>query len=109
VEWPYKAIGGDMERLFSTGHTVITPTCQWALIEAGLETIDKASAALSACLTRHVSGDWGEVCREDSVTNDEALVYGNRILSAYTVAGVKLWIITEADRSVTTVLLPEDY
>jgi hypothetical protein len=59
---------------------------------------------------RHQAGDWGELPEEDRTANDEALVHGTRLLSAYRSAkGVKFWIITEADRSVTTVLLPEDY
>ena len=63
-----------------------------------------------AGITRHLTGDWGEVPPEDRIANDRALVEGTRILSAYSSAnGVKFWIITEADRSVTTVLLPEDY
>ncbi len=65
---------------------------------------------IMAALQRHVAGDWGEVCAEDKQSNDHALVEGTRILSAYRAAnGTKFWIITEADRSVTTVLLPEDY
>ena len=63
-------------------------------------------------LNRHVSGDWGELCEEDKELNDQALHDGNRILSAYeTSAGYtrKIWVITEADRSVTTLLLPEEY
>ena len=63
-----------------------------------------------AALERHVNGDWGELCAEDKLANDCAVVEGSRILSAYRAAnGTKFWIITEADRSVTTVLLPEDY
>jgi hypothetical protein len=59
---------------------------------------------------RHQSGDWGEVRAEDRKANDESLVDGTRILSVYHAAnGTKFWLITEADRSVTTVLLPEDY
>jgi hypothetical protein len=61
-------------------------------------------------IARHQSGDWGDVCAEDRQANDRAVVEGTRILSAYRAAnGTKFWIITEADRSVTTVLLPEDY
>jgi hypothetical protein len=61
-------------------------------------------------LQRHVVGDWGDVCAEDKLLNDCALVEGKRILSAYRAAnGTKFWIITEADRSATTVLLPDDY
>jgi hypothetical protein len=58
----------------------------------------------------HVVGDWGDLCAEDKEENNQALVEGMRILSAYAAANAtKFWIITEADRSVTTVLLPEDY
>lgn len=61
-------------------------------------------------LGRHENCDWGEVCKEDWELNDEALELGYRILSVYTSSnGVKFWIITEADRSYTTVLLPEEY
>jgi hypothetical protein len=70
-------------------------------------------------LGRHVRGDWGDVCQEDAQANDEALRIGARVLSAYvlppplseggTLAPVKVWLITEADRSVTTILLPEEY
>lgn len=61
-------------------------------------------------LVRHLSGDWGEVGEEDKETNNEAVTNGFRILSAYTTEdGIKFWIITEADRSVTTFLLPDEY
>mgnify|MGYP000861042452 FL=1 len=59
---------------------------------------------------RHASGDWGEVCDEDRASNEEALVEGLRLMSVYTsTSGLTFWIITEWDRSITTVLLPEDY
>lgn len=59
---------------------------------------------------RHAAGDWGDVDREDWVANDEALTIGGRIFSAYQLpTGARLWIITEADRRGTTVLLPEEY
>ena len=68
---------------------------------------------------RHVRGDWGDVCPEDAQTNEEALGIGARIFSAYllqppateggTLPPAKVWLITEADRSVTTILLPEEY
>ncbi len=58
----------------------------------------------------HASGDWGNVCPEDSEANEAAVHERARLLSAYTTeVGVRFWIITEADRSVTTVLLPEEY
>lgn len=61
-------------------------------------------------LARHTAGDWGEVPPEDACANDEALLVGERLLSAYRLrASTKLWIITEADRSSTCILLPEEY
>jgi len=63
-----------------------------------------------ASIARHQAGDWGEVPPEDATANNCALVDGTRILSAYRSSkGTKFWIITEADRSSTCVLLPEDY
>lgn len=63
-----------------------------------------------AALTRHLRGDWGEVCAEDKRANNAALAKGGRLLSVYrSKRDIKFWLITEADRSVTTVLLPEDY
>jgi hypothetical protein len=61
-------------------------------------------------LWRHVTGDWGLVDSDDQKTNDLSLVYGERLLSAYVLPdGTRFWVITEADRSATTFLLPEDY
>lgn len=61
-------------------------------------------------LGRHQSGDWGDVPEEDRRENELSVRMGFRILSAYTLNdGTKFWIITEADRSVTTILLPEEY
>ena len=60
---------------------------------------------------KHINGDWGDLCKEDKALNDSALANGNdRILSSYTNENdVKIWIITEWDRSVTTILFPEEY
>jgi hypothetical protein len=73
---------------------------------------------LSTCLSRHVRGDWGVVSAEDRKSNFEALFVGDRIMSAYAIDPTQpslgfgdntLWVITEADRSVTTFLLPDEY
>lgn len=65
---------------------------------------------MTDALIRHSSGDWGDVDDEDKQANDHALAYGGRLFSAYTSSdGIRFWIITEADRSYTTVLLPEEY
>ena len=58
---------------------------------------------------RHHGGDWGDLCKEDIQANESAIREGHRILSAYTVAGKKVYVITEANRSVTTVLLASEY
>jgi hypothetical protein len=61
-------------------------------------------------LARHVSGDWGELPVEDIAANELALLTGKRLLSSYALPGDgKVWVITEADRSSTTILLPNEY
>ena len=65
---------------------------------------------INAAINRHLRGDWGDVCESDKGINDDALKNGGRLLSVYhTEDGVTFWIITEADYSATTVLLPSDY
>lgn len=64
---------------------------------------------IQKALARHASGDWGEVCEEDRKENELSLKEGFRLLSVYRSGEMKFWIITEADRSVTTVLMPDDY
>jgi hypothetical protein len=65
---------------------------------------------LPGLLSRHLSGDWGDLSAEDKRRNNQALREGTRLFSSYNIGnGVKIWIITEADRSVTTALLPEEY
>lgn len=87
---------------FSFGQIVSTPGAIKALEEAGESAVPY--------LVRHGTGDWGDLCAEDIVENELALREGFRILSAYrTGKGVRFWIITEADRSVTTLLLPSEY
>jgi len=87
---------------FILGQVVATP--------GALEAMKESGESPTVFLDRHVGGDWGEVCQEDWRLNDEALSDGSRLLSLYTTkAGAKLWIITEADRSSTTILLPSEY
>lgn len=65
---------------------------------------------VDAAISRHLHGDWGELCDSDRQVNEDALKHGGRLLSVYhTRDDVKFWIITEADYSATTVLLPSDY
>ena len=66
-------------------------------------------AAVLQCLKRHMNEDWGDVDSHDQKVNDEAVKHGYRILSAYKVDDTKIWIITEADRSATTILFPDEY
>lgn len=90
------------DALFSLGRVVATPGALAALEDAGQEPVD--------FLDRHSCGNWGIVPEEDWGLNDEAVQRGNRLLSSYCLAsGEKLWIITEADRSATTLLLPSEY
>ena len=79
------------------------------LLDALSETEDVPQQVITGFVSRHVAADWGEVDAEEWQTNDRALRDGDRVLSAYTSpGGIRLWIITEADRSTTTVLLPEN-
>ena len=84
---------------FPLGDVVITANARRIL------TPDEAMAALQ----RHATSDWGDLCPEDAERNVEALHKGSRIFSAYGEGQRRFWIITEADRSVTTILLPLDY
>ena len=75
-----------------------------------LAALEEAQQSAAEFLRRHEAGDWGEVGPEDWAENELSVREGFRILSAYRLStGVKIWIITEADRSVTTILLPEEY
>ncbi len=88
---------------FPIGRPVITPAAQGVLDAAGIEGV--------LLLARHIHGDWGELGAEDLAANELALLTGKRLLSSYSLpdGGGKVWIITEADRAVTTILLPEEY
>ena len=102
-----KPTGSDVEPiklfkpLFLLGQTCSTPS-----VMALLDQYDTPAFVL---LRRHVSGDWGQVCEEDGQTNEEAVKHGFRIMSVYHIGKHIIWVITEADRSVTTLLLPEEY
>ncbi len=87
--------------LFALGQTVATPGALDALQNLGVPPV--------ALLCRHQRGDWGDLNAEDRQSNDDALKTGGRIFSAYQFVAVRFWVITEADRSVTTILLPEEY
>jgi hypothetical protein len=88
---------------FPMGRPVITPAAQAALDAEGIEGV--------LLLARHIHGDWGDLGAEDLAANELALLTGKRLLSSYNLRDGKgkVWIITEADRSVTTILLPDEY
>jgi len=87
---------------FSLGRIVATP--------GALEALEEANQNPFEFLERHQAGDWGELCEDDKSENEFSLKNGFRILSAYrTLHVVKVWVITEADRSVTTLLVPHEY
>jgi hypothetical protein len=76
---------------------------------AALKLLTEARAHPFEYLARHARGDWGELCAFDRRQNEIALREGYRVLSCYPVGEERVWIITEADRSITTILLPEEY
>ena len=87
--------------LFSLGAVVATL--------AVLEHFDKHAINAQEYLDRHVRGDWGDVPPEDAKENDLSVNQGFRVLSSYVIAGERVWIITEADRTVSTLLFPREY
>lgn len=88
--------------LFSLGMLVATP--------GAMEALENTGQKPGEFLRRHVTGDWGEVPPEDAAENERALKHGSRLFSAYLLKdGTKIWVITEWDRSVTTILLPSEY
>ena len=88
--------------MFVLGQLVATPGVLAKFEEAGQRPME--------FLARHASGDWGQVCCRRPAGQRRAIAEGTRLLSAYELdTGAKIWIITEADRSVTTILLPEEY
>ncbi len=106
--------------LFELGQMVATP--------GALELLTRHGVEPAALLSRHVTGDWGQLCRDDACANDLAVQHGDRVLSAYVLpmlpagesgesgggadsgeGAARVWIITEADRSSTCLLLPQEY
>jgi hypothetical protein len=88
--------------LFALGQVVATP--------GALELLEVTGQSPSQFIARHHSGDWGDaLCDEDKQLNDAALQDGSRLFSAYKLGKGKIWVITEADRSSTCVLLPSEY
>ena len=88
--------------LFPSGRLVATP--------GALALLEQTKKLPVEFLSRHLRGDWGDLDEEDKTENELSLKYGLRLLSSYQVSeSEKLWVITEADRSVTTLLLPEEY
>jgi hypothetical protein len=83
------------------GRLVATPGALRVLAEAGENPL--------GYLARHASGDWGDLDEDDRRENERSLKHGWRVLSSYPVGGKIVWIITEADHSYTTILLPKDY
>ena len=89
------------------------PLGQLAATPGALDLLEQHRVSLFELLARHVRGDWGDVRAEDAHTNDQALIHGYRVLSCYTMVpgdpDTRVWVISEADRSVTTALKPEEY
>jgi hypothetical protein len=87
--------------LFILGRTFATPAARDCLSELHYSPLD--------LLRRHMSGDWAEMDADDQQANRDAITHGDRIFSAYIVEKTKFWVITEANRSMTTILLPSEY
>ena len=90
-------------------NTTFTPFPLGQVVITANASLRLATEMVITALRRHASGDWGDVPPENAIANNEALHRGGRVLSAFGKDDGRFWIITEADRSVTTVLLPQDY
>lgn len=103
VAFRMNATNSDRRQRFPLGRIVSTP--------AALDALDKSGDSAHGLLMRHVTGDFGTICTADWKANEDAIASGERVLSAYLLkdGATKLWIITEADRSSTCVLTPDDY
>ena len=97
------AINSNRRQRFPLGQIVSTP--------AALDALTKSGDSAHGLLMRHVTGDFGTVCKADWQANEDAIANGERVFSAYMLKDgeTKVWVITEADRSSTCVLMPEDY
>ena len=93
---------GNPKPLFELGQVLGTP--------GALRALEEAEQHPLALLIRHVTGDWGDLCEEDIAENELSVERGLRVFSSYKLeTDVKVWVITEWDRSATTILLPEEY
>lgn len=100
--YPREAPSPDEGDLFPLGQLLATP--------GAITACTRAKTTPLAYISRHAGGDWGDLDPEDLAANDRALKHGGRLFSAYTLATEeRLWVITEADRSATTALLPSEY
>jgi len=88
-------------RRFELGRVFVTTSAEALL--------DRSGCDRETLLLRHQSGDWGDLSDEDRQANDDALRHGGRLFSSYRIQGEKVWVITEADRRSSTVLLPDEY
>ena len=87
--------------LFPLGQIVATP--------GAFDVLGEANITPSQLIARHVVGDWGQLCAEDKKLNDEAVENGERTLSVYEVGGETIWVITEWDRSASSIILASEY
>ena len=123
AERAHNALAGVLVEVDEAIRAATIPRRRLSLVLGQVVTTRGAADALAPWqlrryLERHQMGDWGNVCEEDAATNDEAVEFGGRVLSAYPInpdlpckgfGENCVWLITEADRSVTTFLLPEEY
>lgn len=101
IDTPLPETHHNGEPRFAIGQLLATP--------AALASLEQAGISLFDLLARHVSGDWGDLSPEDVQANESALRYGNRLLSVYRVGDQTCYVITEATREATTVLLRSEY
>ena len=106
-----------LREMLTNNHPTMTvkfQPSQFVATHGAIEVIEQASpdkgGFIQSLIKRHICGDWGDSCEEDKKSNDEALKNGDRLMSVFESPNhATLWVITEADRSVCTILLPSEY
>jgi len=108
IELPHAEVASSSQ----TGHTneaAMFPLGRVVATPCALAQCENHNVSPLSLISRHQHGDWGDLVKDDKISNENALFSGGRLLSAYRVADEKLYVITEWDRSVTTLLLAREY
>lgn len=110
AKWPSSTLSHTEVNMNHLPTTPLFPAGQIVATPGALALLDRTNKTPIEFLSRHLRGDWGDLCLEDKTENELSLKHGFRLMSSYQVTeNENLWVITEADRTITTILLPSEY